>query len=528
MESKLIVVSNRMPVVVYERDDGWGVKAGAGGLVAALDPVLRKRGGVWLGWPGVDESARKEWLPLLDEVGKERGYAFDPVPLPPELVKDFYGGFSNAVLWPLLHNITARCVFEPAYWEAYLAANERFAMAVLRHAQPGDLVWVHDYQLIGVAPFLREEAPDLDVAFFLHIPFPPLESFLKMPWRAGILSALLAYDLVGFQTERDRHNFIDCVRRLVPDAEIDESTADKSPDDHRTEKGVTVIAVGDRTMRVACFPIGIDYPTVVRTASSRAVVSRARELSEQLGDVALILGVDRLDYTKGIPDRLLAFQSMLEEAPDLHERVTFLQVVQPSREIVPEYQALKRRIDELVGAINGRFGTATWAPIHYLYRGVPWPELFALYRLARVALVTPIKDGMNLVAKEYVACQLDEPGALVLSEFAGAAAQMHEHAIIVNPYDVEGTGRALLEALAMGTDERKTRMEALRQNVAREDVFWWTRRFLRAATQASPRLPSVQSYIPDFGHDAFRTALADAESSDSDHPRNVEQARRAR
>ncbi|MEQ9319091.1 MAG: trehalose-6-phosphate synthase [Polyangiaceae bacterium] len=523
MDSKLIVVSNRMPVVVEETSEGWGIKAGAGGLVAALDPVLRKRGGVWVGWPGVDESARSAWLPLLEEVGDERGYAFDPVPLPPELVRDFYGGFSNAVLWPLLHNITSRCVFEPAYWEAYLAANERFAKTVLRHAQPGDLVWVHDYQLIGVAPYLRQEAPELDVAFFLHIPFPPLESFLEMPWRGEILSALLAYDLIGFQTERDRHNFLDCVRRLVPDAVIDESP-ERSADD----EAVTVIAVGERRMRVACFPIGIDYPTVVRTASSRAVVERARELSEALGDVALILGVDRLDYTKGIPDRLLAYQAMLEEAPELHERVVLLQVVQPSREIVPEYQELKRQIDELVGAINGRFGTATWAPVHYLYRSVPWPELFALYRLARVALVTPLKDGMNLVAKEYVACQLDEPGALILSEFAGAAAQLHERALIVNPYDVEGAGRTLLEALGLSADERRRRMDALRHNVSREDVFWWTRRFLIAATQASPRLPSVQTYIPDFGHDAFRAAVADAEASDSDHPRNVEQARRPR
>lgn len=370
---------------------------------------------------------------------------------------------------------------------------------------------------------MRQEAPELDVVFFLHIPFPPLESFLELPWRGEILSALLAYDLVGFQTERDRHNFLDCVRRLVPDAVIDESP-ENTPDDN----AVTVIAVGDRHMRVACFPIGIDYPSVVRTASSRAVVERARELSEGLGDVALMLGVDRLDYTKGIPDRLLAYQAMLEEAPDLHERVVLLQVVQPSREIVPEYQALKRNIDELVGAINGRFGTATWAPVHYLYRSVPWPELFALYRLARVALVTPLKDGMNLVAKEYAACQLDEPGALVLSEFAGAVAQLQDHALIVNPYDVEGAGRTLLEALALSRDERQERMDALRQNVSREDVFWWTRRFLIAATHASPRLPSVQTYIPDFGHDAFRTAVADAETSDSDHPRNVEQARRAR
>jgi trehalose 6-phosphate synthase len=266
----------------------------------------------------------------------------------------------------------------------------------------------------------------------------------------------------------------------------------------RESRGLEDVIIDDHTARIGTFPIGIDFPTISRVAAGEDVTASVRRLRLDLGHRALILGVDRLDYTKGIPQRLLAFEHLLASSPELHDRITFLQIVEPSRELVTEYQELKTEIDRLVGAINGRFGTPAWVPVRYIYRGVGWPDLLALYRIANVALITPLKDGMNLVAKEYCACQIDEPGALVLSEFAGAAAQLHEHASLVNPYDAEGTGREIAKALALGPDTRAERMSALRQLVEREDVFWWCRRFLRAFEESVEDIPGRDAYMPDL------------------------------
>lgn len=485
MKTRLVVVSNRLPVVLSQNGEGWTASQGGGGLVQALDPVLREQGGLWVGWPGVTEPSG--WESALAAAGEERGYGFVPVALDDDLVRGFYGGFSNAILWPLFHNLDDRCDFEPAYYSAFDEANRRFAEVIAERARPGDFIWVHDYQLIRAATHLRERGVEGPVGFFLHIPFPPLESFVKLPWRAQILRAMLDYDQIGFQAERDRRNFLDCVERLLPEATVRYD---------QRECALSEVAVDGHVARVGTFPIGIDAAGVVERAASDEVARRALRLRIDLGDAAVLLGVDRLDYTKGIPERLLAFEHLLEHAPELCERVVLFQIVQPSRELVAEYQELKREIDRLVGAINGRFGTPGWVPIHYVYRGLDHTDLFAMYRLARIALVTPLKDGMNLVAKEYCACQIDEPGSLVLSEFAGAAAQLHEHAFIVNPYDVEGTARAIREALAMGADERRARMDAMRENIAREDVFWWTRRFLDA--RGGGAMSGVEEYVPEL------------------------------
>lgn len=494
----LVVVSNRLPVKLHHRDEGWVGEQGGGGLVQAVEPMLRHQGGVWVGWPNVAASAEPGWRDALAACAEERGCDLRPVVLTEDEVRDFYGGFANAVLWPLFHGLEERCDFNPAYYGAYESANARYAQAIDEVAGADDFIWVHDFHLIRVAAELRSRGRENTIAFFLHIPFPPLESFLKMPWRGQILGALLAFDLVGFQTERDRMNFLDCVERLVPDARVHADAG--SPEAMRGDLAVTEISTPDRRpTRVGTFPIGIDHQSVIEIARSDEVERRSLKLRVQLGDPAVILGVDRLDYTKGIPERLLAFEHLLETNPELVEAVLFVQVVQPSRTSVQEYKELKQEIDALVGRINGRFGTPGWAPIHYLYRGVPWPDLFALYRLARVAMITPLKDGMNLVAKEYCACQLDEPGTLVLSEFAGAAAQLHEHAIITNPYDVEGTAAGIRRALSLPVEERAARMKPLAESVAREDVLWWTRRFLRAVS--GDDVDYVAAYLPELAYD---------------------------
>lgn len=497
--SRLIVVSNRMPISLSHDDGVWTAKASSGGLVQALDPVLRERGGDWIGWPGVTESAPDGWRDAVDAGAESRGYRFIPVTLTDDHLGDFYGGFANAVLWPLFHNMESRCVFEPAYFRAFLDANERFAEVVRSHCHPGDFIWVHDYQLISVAAHLRKRGVGARIGFFLHIPFPSADSFLKLPWRAEVLSALLAHDVVGFQTERDRRNFVDCVSRLMPDVDV---SGNEQDDDLEALVEIRHSS-SPELVRVGTFPIGIDHRGVLAQGEDATVAARAARLAEDIG-CAVILGVDRLDYTKGIPQRLLAFQHLLETTPELREKVVLLQVLEPSREIVQEYVDLKQEIDGLIGAINGRFGTAAWVPIHYLYRGVGWPELFSLYRMARVALVTPLRDGMNLVAKEYCAVQLDEPGALVLSEFAGAAAQLREHALLVNPHDIEGTSRAILEALGMSVAERGRRMKLAQEAVAREDVFWWARRFLRAV--AGEELTHREEFTPDLSAQAIQRA----------------------
>jgi len=378
------------------------------------------------------------------------------------------------VLWPLFHDQTGACDFEPSFWYSYLAVNRKFARAVLDHGRGDDFVWVQDYQLIHVAELVRAEAPGRQISFFLHIPFPPLDLFLKLPWRAQILGALLAYDLLGFQTPRDRRNFLTCLEHLLPEVEI------------LRDQPIASVRVGDRVVKVGAFPIGIDARSFAETARSPEVEARMAELRRQLGPYQIVLGVDRLDYTKGIPERLQAFRNAIERFPELREQVLLFQLTVPSREGVPEYQALKARVERLVGEINGAYSTAGWVPVHYHYRSLPLRDLVSLYRLARVCLVTSLKDGMNLVAKEFCACQVEARGVLVLSEFAGAAAQLQRGALLVNPYDVEGMADALRQAFRMGEDERRQRLEGMQEVLRQQDIFWWVDYYLQAALGEVP------------------------------------------
>ena len=481
---RLLIVSNRLPVVLEREGDQWSLKPGAGGLVSALAPVLSHRGGVWIGWPGLPLAKGGDWQKLLDDDRPERGYELVPVLLSEDEVKGFYEGFANAIVWPLFHDLLDRCDFEPSFWYAYLTVNRRFAECAVEHSDDDDFIWVQDYHLIHVAQFIREQG-ERRVGFFLHIPFPPLDLFLKLPWRAQILQAFLAYDLIGFQTPRDSRNFLTCIQNLLPEAEIDH------------DGPIAEVRLGSRTIRFGAFPIGIDCAQYEEDARSGEVEARMRDLRNKLGPFDLIVGVDRLDYTKGLVERLEAFRDALRRFPELRERVILFQVVVPSREAVPEYQALKATLDRLVGKINGKFSTAGWTPIHYRYRSLSRRDLLALYRMARVCFVTSIKDGMNLVAKEFCACQIEGCGVLVLSEFAGAAAQLQDGALLVNPHDIEGMAEALHKAIGMEEDERRRRMRGMQENIREQDIFWWVDYYLRAALGDLPEdIRTLKEYFP--------------------------------
>ncbi len=484
---RLVVVSNRLPVRL-SRDSStgeWQVTGSSGGLVTAMAPVLERRGGVWIGWPGTVAEERVELDRLLPAASQDLGYELQPVELTEQERDDFYLGFSNEVVWPLFHDLLTLYNFDPAYWNTYRAVNRKYAEVIVRHARPDDYVWVHDYHLMGVAWFLREMGFEGRVGFFLHTPFPAPDIYLKLPWRSEILEGLLRYDLVGFQTLRDRRNFLHCVRTLLADVPVAGAGA------------VVTCRVDGREIRVGSFPISIDFAEFERLSRSEDVVTRAHEVREQLPGRRFILGVDRLDYTKGIPYRLEAFHRAINRYPELRRVVSLLQVVVPSREDIPEYHDLKEEIERMVGRINGEWTESGWVPIHYIYRSLPRPDLVARYRSSEVALVTPLKDGMNLVAKEFCAAHVDDEGVLILSEFAGAADQLQVGALLVNPYDIEGMAESIHRACTMPGEERARRMRHLREVVRGQDIFWWVALFLRAALEEPlGEFPELDVYSP--------------------------------
>lgn len=491
-EDRLVVVSNRLAVVLDETEAGWKISPGSGGLVTALSPVLKGRGGVWIGWLGASFKKpleSQELEELLAQGSEETGYTLRPVDLTPEEIDKYYFGFSNEILWPLFHDLPSRCNFDPSYWEVYQRVNAKFARTILENTQEGrDFVWVHDYQLMLAAREIRRLGAKRRTGFFLHIPFPPLDGFLKLPWRFDVLEALLDYDLVGFQTMRDRRNFLDCARTIFPDVKV------------IGQGHVCRITRPEREVLTGAFPISIDFREFAGRAVTREAEEQAWIIHANLPDRQLILGIDRLDYTKGIPNRLLAFADALERYPDLRRKVTLIQVVVPSRENVTEYEVLKREIERLVGEISGRFTEVGWTPIHYIYGSLTRDELVAYYRTCEIALVTPLKDGMNLVAKEYCASSVEDNGVLILSEFAGAAAQLNHGAILVNPYDLRGVADAIHRAVTMDFEERRARMRKMRRSIKRHDIFDWVNSFLRAAIAKDlQEFPRMEFYVPRPG-----------------------------
>lgn len=469
--ARLIVVSNRLPVSFEQEGDELKAKPSSGGLVAALEPLLQQHGGVWVGNAGSEDPEQTKVL--LDRATEQQSYKYAPVFLSKEEQVNFYEGFANEVVWPLFHDLQSRCNFDPKYWDFSLRVNEKFAEVTASVAEEEDLIWVHDYQLMSVGEKLRRLKPQARINFFLHIPFPPPDIFLKLPWRKEILEALLIYDLVGLQTERDLRNFLGCLRSCTEGISVS-----------RKGEFHSVRYQGRETV-IGSFPISIDFQGFSSSAGEPEVRERLAQLHQEISEPRVVLGVDRLDYTKGIPERLKAFGTFLRQYPNYRSKVTLVQVAVPSRESILGYQKLREEIERMVTQVNGEFGEPGWVPIHYIYRSIPKTELLALYQLADVALITPLKDGMNLVAKEYCASRMDKQGALILSEFAGAAAELRTGAILVNPYDELGLADAINEALNMAGTEQRRRMIRMRNQIRRSNLNHWVTEFLAAARDQS-------------------------------------------
>ena len=463
----LVVVSNRLPFRAERGPDGIRFTRSSGGLVAALDPVLNARGGVWIGWPGVEPEPGEPATALVPPPSPRIRYR--PVSLSAPEVSAYYGGFSNRTLWPLFHYSIDRTRIDAHAWAVYERVNERFARVVAEESSDHDQVWIHDYHLARAPHYLRRIAPRRHSAFFLHVPFPAYDVFRVLPWCRHLLRGMLSADLIGLHVGGYVEHLLTCAERLLG-CDVD--------------RGNQTVHFEGRDVAVEAHPIGIDPTHIERLAREAEPRSRGPE------DPALVIGVDRLDYTKGLPQRFLAIERFLEIHPEFQDRFVFTQVLVPSREQVKEYRTLKRQLDEIVGRVNGRFSDPGWSPIRYLVRSLSPAELAALYRNADVALVTPLRDGMNLVAKEYVAAQVDDPGVLVLSELAGAAEELQE-ALLVNPFDLDAVAEALHRSLTMPPDEREARMTALRDRVRDRSVDVWVTRFLQSADAAASRPRNV-------------------------------------
>lgn len=463
--SDFVVVANRLPIDMERLPDGsltW--KRSPGGLVTALEPLLRRQRGAWIGWPGIVDGPED---PIVEE-----DLQLFPVKLSAEDVAEYYEGFSNATLWPLYHDVIVKPIYHREWWDRYVDVNRRFAEATSRAAAEGATVWVQDYQLQLVPKMLRMLRPDLTIGFFLHIPFPPVELFMQMPWRTEIIEGLLGADLVGFHLPGGAQNFLFLSRRLVG------ANTSRASVGVRSRFGE--VQLGFRTVKVGAFPISIDSADLDRQARNRDIRRRAKEIRAELGSPRkILLGVDRLDYTKGIDVRLRAFSELLAEGRAKRDDTVFIQLATPSRERVESYRILRNEVEQQVGHINGEYGEVGHPVVHYLHRPVPREELIAFFVAADVMLVTPLRDGMNLVAKEYVACRSDLGGALVLSEFTGAAAELRQ-AYLTNPHDLEGVKDTIEAALNQTPEEGRRRMRALRRQVLAHDVDRWARSFLDA------------------------------------------------
>src|SRR4051812_40879080 len=455
-DSPVVVVANRLPVDQVTDPDGsvrW--QRSPGGLVTALEPFVAGRGGAWVGWSGSAGEAPEPF--------ESGGMSLIPVELSEDEVDRYYEGMSNASLWPLYHDVVEKPEYHRAWWDTYVQVNRRFAERAAEVAAEGAIVWVHDYQLQLVPAMLRQQRPDLTIGFFLHIPFPPYELFTQLPWRQAIIEGLLGADLVGFQRPAAATNFVQLARRL-----------------HELPTRGGVIEYDGRAVAARAFPISIDARSFDELASSPEVLARAKEIRAELGDPRrIVLGVDRLDYTKGISVRLNAFQELLEDEAVEAPETVLVQVATPSRERVEHYVHMRETIEQQVGHINGVFGSIAGPAVHYFNQSMPREELAALYRAADVMLVTPYRDGMNLVAKEYVAARGDLGGALVLSEFAGAAAELKQ-AYLVNPHDIAGVKAQLVRALRQEPAEAARRMRAMRRHLFRNDLEHWATSFFDA------------------------------------------------
>ncbi len=468
--NKIHIVSNRLPLSIKQEEDRFSFTPSVGGLATGMRSIYKDFGGQWIGWSGIpSDDLNETQIAQIDE--RLLDESCQAVHLSGEEINLYYEGFSNDVIWPLFHYFTQHIEYNPEYWEAYKAVNQKFADKVLEVAEPGDSIWVHDYQLLLVPQMIRDKMPDVTIGFFLHIPFPSFEVFRILPWRKELIAGILGADLIGFHTYDYERHFFSSVRRLLG-----------------YDVSFNQIHVENRIILGDAFPMGIDYAKFKDKASEvfRKSLPEKSELHKELEkyflmspDRKLVLSIDRLDYTKGIPNRIRAFECFLEKYPEYRNRVTLIMLVVPSRAEVEQYKLLKSEIDELVGRINGRFGGINYTPIWYFYRSLPFDNLIELYSSCDVALVTPVRDGMNLVAKEYIASRINQTGVMVISEMAGVAKELGE-AIIINPNNEAEIAEALHQALNMPLEEQRARMSVLQQRISRYDVFKWASEFVES------------------------------------------------
>jgi len=457
--SRLLIIANRLPLNVERKDGKLHFQPSLGGLATALGAFYKSRPSLWIGWPGIEPERleKGEEKEIEAKLAEERCY---PVFLSAKDVDDFYFGFCNQTIWPLFHYFPQFVEYDPKLWQAYQRVNESFADAVVNVAKKDDIFWVQDYHFMLLPKLIRDRLPKATIGFFLHIPFPSYEVYRLLPWRREILEGLLGANLVGFHTHDYVWHFLNSTRNLLG-----------------YSSAMGWITTPDHVSKADVFPIGIDYEHYSSTARSPEVDAEVKKFRGKLGDRKIIVSVDRLDYSKGIPNRLEAYRLFLEKHPEYREKVVFILVIGPSRIKVQRYAALKQQIEEMVGTINGRFGTIGWTPLEYLYSPVPYHSLLGLYKMADVCPITPLRDGMNLVAKEYLATKVDGKGVLILSETTGAARELGD-AIIINPSNIEEIAQAFAAALAMPEKEQIERNRAMQARIKRYDVSRWANDFI--------------------------------------------------
>lgn len=456
MVNKTIIVSNRLPVKIIEENGAYLLSPSEGGLATGLGSVYKKGDNIWIGWPGIDvpEHRREEVTRQLAELN------LIPVFLTPDEINLYYEGFSNEVLWPVFHYMVTYANYGQAYWDAYHGVNEKFRDMAIRHINEGDTVWVHDYQLLLLPGLIRASQPQVIIGFFQHIPFPSYEIFRLIPWREELISGMLGADLLGFHTFDDVRHFLSAASRLSL-AKVNDN----------------VVTSKDRQIVVESFPMGIDAAKFESLVTDPAVLDHIESFKEAMQDRKVILTIDRLDYSKGILQRLQAYELLLQAHPEYIDKLSLYMIVVPSRDTVAQYKELRDQIDQLVGNINANYRTLNWLPVHYFYRSFPIEFLSALFYTADICLVTPMRDGMNLVSKEYVASRTDDTGVLILSEMAGASKELND-ALIVNPNNIGEVMRAIVQAINMPLKEQKARMSGMRGIVKKFDIHLWVKNFM--------------------------------------------------
>lgn len=522
--AKNIIVSNRLPIRISKVDNSYKFTPTSGGLATGMKSIHEQDNALWIGWPGIgrDEIADDAWTPLNNGLIKNN---FAPVSLSKAEVDDFYYGLANKCLWPLFHYFIEYSIFDEAHWETYVEVNKKFSERVLEHIDSGDTVWIHDYQLLLCPKMIKDVRPDVNIGFFLHIPFPSFEIFRIFPWRETLLEGMLGADLIGFHTYNYERHFLSSVKRIL-----------------RKNVQFNRVTVGSREVVVDTFPMGIDYAKFNDAAQTHLTQKQAEKSALKIQLEAhkkgadqskLILSIDRLDYTKGVVNRIKAFDLFLTKYPEYLEKVRLVMLTVPSRSDVPDYKRLKRETDEVVGRINGKYATVNWTPIWYYYRAMDFDDLIDLYMTSDIAMITPVRDGMNLVAKEFIATRVNGDGVLILSEMAGAAKELHE-AVLVNPFDLNAMADAIQKAIVMPIEEQQKRNNAMQKRLSRYTVNYWAKEFMEALNSTLELAEetdvkkldkaTVQAIAESCSHAAKKMVLLDYDGTLVDFHENPEMA----